>query len=146
MSDQNNEVEVSSDEIERIKTATANAVTAFLEDPRHDLYKATENNRKVIWDYLCEKESETNAETLHAAYEHLKNEEKLDVFEESNLPVVQKVQREDFGPVASLEEQQAARRNIPVTATGVPNSNRDAFITKAQRTAPEKYSGGRIHL
>ena len=147
MSDQNNEVEVSlsADEEKQIE-ALREAVKAFIADPRHELYRATAKNRDAIEVYLLEKGLDTTAESLHAAYEALALESKLDLFEESKLPVVQKVQREEFGAVASLQEQQAARRNTPVSVTGTPNSNRDAFINKAQKTAPEKYSSGRIHL
>jgi hypothetical protein len=153
VSDQNNEVEVSSvtaeegKQIQEQMEAIKAAVRTFIADPLHERYKPTEENRTAIETYLQEKGLDATAETLHAAYEHLAGESKLDLFEESKVEAPKsKSKSEDLGAWSTLGDQQRNRQSQAVAGVASPN-HRNAFINACQKAKPEPVKiTGRVHL
>jgi len=95
---------------------------------------------------LQEKGLDVTAETLHEAFDNLK-ESKLDLFAESKLEAPKaKGKPEEHETFASLAQQQAARKNTPIAGVA-STGNRDSFINAAQETQPEPIKiTGRVHL
>ena len=130
------------------------AVAAFIADARHERFQPCDENRDAVEIYLREHDLDVTEESLHLAFVDLSNEGKLALYEESKVssPETKEKLKEKLPPIGlataadlgvGFSAQQQARKRVE---GGAQSSNRNSFITAAQKVGIPKVRGGRFHL